>query len=671
MGEPRPCPECGTPTLPETKFCGQCGRDLSAPSRPAVKRTLLGGAFQPAGARPAGTADSAGGAGSSIAAKPARRDFAQTLFDPSVPTGAPASAEPAPVSSGPAPSATDGGKGAKRTMMGMPVAAPGPLPVGTATPLAAPTSADAAAPPMAKRTMLGMQAPIPAGPTPSEPASPVREPPSPHRVKPAVSNRTMLGAAPPAELVAAAVKAAPGPGPRAPSPQSNRTMLGVGLDGAPAVDEPPASTGVAPEPSADAALGDPSLADVPGLSSRRRGRGPRVLAVLLALAALGLLGGGAYFFFGQSSELRVSVGQSDEGEVLFVDVPGAPEGTRVRFSGREQPLVAGRAAFPLAANDLQLGDNEVSVDVVAPDGSTRQASVVLSLAYRVRADLSALEEDPPSLRVVVDAPPSATVTLDERPVPLDATGHGHLEFSIEGGDEGPTYDRTVHYRVVLDGEPSSGEVHVRIPFATLQIDRPGAHTVTDKGAVELAGAAHPEAQVTLDGRPLELTEGRFVASIPVPELGETRHTVVAREPGRAPRVKELTIRRVADLAAEATAYPVDPSLTYARIAQNPESYRGQHVAFEGRVYNVDVHDGRSVLQILARECPRGQRCALWVAFDGATDAELNDWVRVVGEIAGEQQFRTPSGDVRAVPRVDAAFVLEREAPATTSRRGGR
>ncbi len=392
---------------------------------------------------------------------------------------------------------------------------------------------------------------------------------------------------------------------------------------------------------------------------------------MLALAALVVAGVGAYLWFGGSSNLRASVGQSNEGEVLFIDLPGAIEGTRVRFNGREQQLAGGRASFPLAANDLQLGDNALTVDVIAPDGSIHQASVVLSLAYRVRADLGTLEQDPPSLRVVVDAPPSATVTLDEQPVELDGTGHGYLAFPVDAAGDGPTYERTIHYRVVVDGEVSTGEVRVRIPFATLQIDRPGARTITDKAAVELAGAAHPEARVTLDGSPIELTDGRFIASIPVPELGETEHVIVARQPGRAPRVRKLAIRRVADIATEASAYPVDSSLTYARIAQNPESYRGQHVAFEGRVYNVDVHDGQSVLQIVARECPRGQRCALWVAFDGATETQLNDWVRVLGEIAGEQQFRTPSGDVRTVPRVDAAFVLPAEATPTRSRRSGR
>jgi hypothetical protein len=165
--------------------------------------------------------------------------------------------------------------------------------------------------------------------------------------------------------------------------------------------------------------------------------------------------------------------------------------------------------------------------------------------------------------------------------------------------------------------------------------------------------------VTLDGRPLELREGRFVTELPLPALGESPHVVVARRPGRAPRTLRFTVRRVADLEAEARAYPVE-ELTYARLAASPTTYRGRRVAFEGWIYNLDVHDGRSVLQVSVRDCARGQRCPLWITYDGASEAGLNAWVRAVGELAGEQQFRSPSGEVLSVPRLDAVFLLPLE-----------
>ncbi len=383
------------------------------------------------------------------------------------------------------------------------------------------------------------------------------------------------------------------------------------------------------------------------------------LLVGLALVA----GAAAFWMLRRGPEIAASVSSLDGAEVLVVDVPGAPAGAKARFLVQELALEAGRASFLLRADDLRIGDNELRVDIVGPDGSVESATVLLSVRYRVRADLSALDHDPFALRVVADVVPGALVTLDEQPVTLDATGHGSVEFplSAEAPTDAPVYERNVHYRVMLPGDPApaEGDVRVRIPFATLQLDRPGRSAITERARIEVAGAADPEASVTLDGRAIELREGRFVTDLALDGLGESQHQIVARRPGRAPKVVRFTVRRVADLASEARGYPVE-SVPYGRLAASPETYRGRRVAVEGFIYNLDVHEGRSVLQVTVRECARGQRCPLWITYDGASEAGLNAWVRAVGELAGEQQFRSPSGEVLTVPKLDAVFLLPLE-----------
>jgi len=446
-----------------------------------------------------------------------------------------------------------------------------------------------------------------------------------------------------------------------PAPNTNRTMLGVAVQ-APAggaSESVPPSHPQSAQPSAWDTNDD---APVPAVVAPKTNRGLMIFGALLVVLAL--VGGGvAFFLLRGGPTIAASVSTADGAEVLVVDVPEAPVGAKARFLGQEVALEAGRASFPLRADDLRIGDNELRVDVVGPDGAVQSASVVLSVRYRVRADLTALDRDPPALRIVADAVPGASITLDEQPVPLDATGHGNVDFPLQADapNESPVYERNVHYRVVLPGEtsPAEGDVRVRIPFATLQLDRPGRSAITERDRIEVAGAADPEASVTIDGRPLELREGRFVTELPLPALGESPHVVVARRPGRAPRTLRFTVRRVADLEAEARAYPVE-ELTYARLAASPSTYQGRRVAFEGWIYNLDVHDGRSVLQVSVRDCARGQRCPLWITYDGASEAGLNAWVRAVGELAGEQQFRSPSGEVLSVPRLDAVFLLPLE-----------
>jgi hypothetical protein len=78
---------------------------------------------------------------------------------------------------------------------------------------------------------------------------------------------------------------------------------------------------------------------------------------------------------------------------------------------------------------------------------------------------------------------------------------------------------------------------------------------------------------------------------------------------------------------------------------------------EGRVYNVSVDAGHSALQILVRQCPKGQRCPLWVSYPTATELTTDSWVRVLGTLQGEQQFRSETNELRSVPKVVAAFLL--------------
>jgi hypothetical protein len=224
--------------------------------------------------------------------------------------------------------------------------------------------------------------------------------------------------------------------------------------------------------------------------------------------------------------------------------------------------------------------------------------------------------------------------------------------------DGGAIDHVAPWRIQPPGGAAAeGQLHTRIPATTMQIDRPGEQVVTDRDSVEIAGAVHPGAIVTIDGVAVPVTGERFLHRFPLPSPATYTPVVVARAPGKAPTTRRITIRRVTDLAAEAASFRPDPTITWARISQSPDTYRGQNVAFEGRVYNVDVQSGRSVLQILVRDCPRGERCPLWVDVPAATDATINDWVRVLGTGGGVQQFRSESGRVMEVPRVAAAFVL--------------
>ena len=573
--------------------------------------------------------------------------------------------------------------GAARTMLGMPMPDAGAI---------------AAAREVAAEKRAAKEAVKETG-SPSDRA-PASSPPAP------ASGRTMLGMpAPDAAQLQAAVEAAkarsaekgaaggastaaaqvdpPAPAQDAPpkpspasrlDPSTNRTMLGQPaprvdvdrpIDGETAEGDSVPHTRVRSSVAYPASSGEEDAFTLPPPKPAGRGLAMGVLA--LGVLVL-MIGGGtlAWTLFGGGSGLNASVVQGDEGEMLQIEVPGAEPGTRVRFHGNEESLEAGTARFPLSPDDLTLGDNELGVDVVAPDGAVETHTVALHLELRVRADLGALQSAPPAIDVVVEAPVGSEVALDGEPLALDARGRGTRRIPIDhaGANAEGVVEHVVRYRVAPpDGETEQGELHTRIPITTMQIDRPGAQVVTDRDSVEIAGAVAPGSTVTVDGRAVEVAMGRFLTTYPLPAPAEHTVEVVARSPGKAPHLERISIRRVADLAAEAAAFAVNRDLTYARVSQNASTYRGQHVAFEGLVYNIDVRDGRSVLQILVTDCPSDERCPLWVTYAAATEAELRSRVRVLGTVAGEQQFRSQSGAIRTVPRVDATFVL----PATSAR----
>lgn len=572
-------------------------------------------------------------------------------------SGAPAEAAPAApapaMAAAPAPapaaaSAEPPRKAPAKTMLGMAFAPPAgpaapaaaPAPMAPSAPAAPMPSVASPAAPSSPVDAVGptVQAPVPMTPTETKaPELPTVAAPAAQRKQLGPSHRTMLGVAAPPEMLAKAQAA---------------------MDAQPSTVPAAMPVSMPIEPT-----GELSVAGLP--SPRRRTNA--LLAVFLVLGALVVIGSiGSYFLFGRSGRaVAVSVGHAESGEVLHVEVPGLPDGSRARFGSVEAPFRANATDLPLAADALHVGDNPLAIDLVLPDGTVETHQVTLTLSYRVRADLAALTATPPAIAVVVEALAGSTVVLDGETLTLDGAGRATRNYPLEGmtpSAEG-VVEHVAHYTITPPGTPpgtapATGALTTRVPLTTMHIDRPADEAITDREEVEIAGAVLAGATLTIDGAAVTvLPEGRFLHRYPLPAPGDFSPRIVAVAPNRAPAVRTLRIRRVADLAREAAGFTYDRTLTYARLATAPTTFTGQRVMYEGRVYNVDVHDGRGVLQMLVRDCPSGQRCPLWVSYAAATDVTVESWVRIYGTVEGEQQFRSTTGEVRTVPSIAATFVL--------------
>jgi hypothetical protein len=546
--------------------------------------------------------------------------------------------------------------------------------------------------PAPQRTVLGMPATYGLNPA----AAPTSD-----------NNRTVLGmpatpmpSAPPVAVAAAAPNTSSAPAALA---SANRTMLGMPLNelpGAPSTPEPaPTSNaaaaakahleaqtnrtmlGVAIAPPQDGNYGGPSAA-IPTQPTRARNeggydeleapqpepptptkKGGLLLWIGLGLVVLLLVAGSVLVLKKMKSThapIQASIVRIATGDALQVDVPGAPSRTKLRFSGQEMLLASGRATFPIESQALHVGDNTLQFALVAPDGSVSNETVHLAVDYRVRADISAVDNAVPSIDIVIDAHPGAQVTLDGTPLALDAQGHGVRRLPLNTAlAAAGVIEVNSRYTIANNGgtPPVEGTLASRLAVTTLQIERPGRILTTDSANIEVTGLVEQDAVVTVDGVTVPVTAGRFTQRITLSDMGERTIAVVARAHGKAPQTFNIQVTRVADLNDAAARFGVDRTLTYARIAAAPNSFVGQKIALEGLVFNVTQGGGQSVVQMLVNDCPPGERCQVWVTFPAATTAQTNTNIRVIGTVGGEQQYRSQSGRANTAPRVDAAFIL--------------
>lgn len=534
----------------------------------------------------------------------------------------------------------------QKTMMG--VAADFLPPVGAAAPVPAPA---APAPlPDSNRTVLGMPAtPMPNTP---EPAAPV----TPSAPAPAIApntNRTMLGMPMSGLPVPGAPPAAANAKKAHLDAQTNRTMLGVMS----------ASPNQATPSTSGAAYSETDMTQEPeSETTQQKKSGLKLWLALGALIALLVVGSLVVINKMKSTRapLAVSVVSIATGDALQVDVQGAENGTKLRFSGQELPLAAGRATFPIESEALHVGDNALQFTLIAPDHSSSTETVHLAVDYRVRADIQAIDAAVPAVDIVVDAHPGAHVTLDGSPLVLNAQGHGVRRVPINTAlAAAGVIEVNSRYTIADNGSPTpaEGTLASRIAVTTLQLQRPGRVVTTDRPDIEVTGLVETGATVTVDGVAAPVTDGHFTYRLNVPETGDRTLAVVARAHGKAPQTVSIQLHRVANLADEASRFGVDRTLTYARIAAGPNGFVGQKIELIGQVFNSTGGGGQSVLQMLVRDCPVDQRCQVWVTYPAATDVALNSTIRVIGTVGGEQQYRSQSGRAQTAPRVDAAFIL--------------
>jgi hypothetical protein len=519
-----------------------------------------------------------------------------------------------------------------------------------------------------KRTLLGFGAVNPAAP------------PAPVGPKPNALGSTMLGMAPQAPQAPAAPSAA-SPAPANPEKVvPHKTMLGVAIPGiAPlhpgeskrgplgetirhrdplprGIDLPMPAVLPAPEPLAD--LPVPS----PPRIVRKRGV---PLAVVAAVAGGLLLVGGATiaFLWHGATPIAAAARVTPEGADalhLTCDPGSCKDGTVVTVDGASATFAAGAADLPLA-QPLHVGANALSLHVDRPGmGRDEVIALTVPVAYRVRADVTAMNGPHPTILIHVEALPGSDVRVADKAVTLDGNGTGTYAVDESAATEGPADESHVvsldaPYTVTSPGHaPENGTVSARAAVAPLRVDAPGARAIVDTNQVLLAGRAAKGATVTVDGAAATVgADGTFEKSVTLTAPGEISVEVRSGTPTLAPRTVHVALKRVASLAEEAKAFEKQATLGYDAALADLATDTGKPIVVDGEVVEPRASGHRTLLLVDDRRgCAKGP-CLARVVIGQEVAVARGDRLRAYGRVA--RAFTAPSG--QSVPEVEADFVI--------------
>lgn len=501
-------------------------------------------------------------------------------------------------------------------------------------------------------TLLGV--PPPSGTSSSEPPRPASS-----RVRPPLTSVD---------------PAAPPPRPSGPPTDDEVGMTMLGMPAAPGRGRssapPPAPFGgdAVPHYSADGARVSDWDASYDGPAPKRRGFAMVVL-VLLALVALSATAVVAVYLLVLKESYQITPEVVPGGEVVRVrlSVAPAPTKAKIRFAGDERDLVDGGAEFEIPWDDVSLGENQLSAEVVEAEGATSPHEISFFLSYRAMADLGGLKAAEPFYAVRFQVAKGATLKVAGQAAATDDAGtYLHkipLADALAGAmDEGDSVVHRVPFHVRLPNQATVIEsVDTAIPRTPLTVNSPLPRTVVDQASIPCSGVTTPGARVTVNGAAVPAPTGRFTSMISLPTPGPHPVVVVATAPGKAPRTLRLEVRRVQSMAPMIAdfARTVDPQLNYQALDRDPDALQGRSVRFRGRIINITPPSrGRTLMQILVGDgCPPEARCLLHVVFNGATTAGLNSHVTVYGTVLGRWQGQNERGDTLTAPSIQARFLV--------------
>lgn len=381
------------------------------------------------------------------------------------------------------------------------------------------------------------------------------------------------------------------------------------------------------------------------VDSRRRTSRYAVVALGVVTAAI-VVSVGVFYIFWTFWPSKAAVSSQamvdDQGhDVLAIKCNNCVDGTRISIRN-DAAQVQGSVARVTLSRPLQVGDNVMPVRIEHVDsGRTEMVTLRVPIAFRVRQKLDGLQQSKPMVSIEVRTLVGTRVKIDGTVLSLDSEGKGQHDLDISAQCTGQnaqvvTIKRAVNYSIEPpSAAPIQGTVPISVALTPLVLYAPSANAVVDTDSVELAGSSGPQATVRVGDTVLTAArDGSFKHSLSLPNEGPTTIEIRGQLPGYAPRITQLTIKRVADLRSEAKALEAKQQLDIAAFLTDPDKYRDQQVIVRGQVLDIAPQAvNRIVLLDVAGKCPTPP-CLVRVVYAGATEIIKGNQVQVFGHVKG-------------------------------------
>ncbi len=470
--------------------------------------------------------------------------------------------------------------------------------------------------------------------------------------------------------------------PEAPRRGPSSTMLGVALPGiAPTHSSAPAPL---PEPKRSMGRTQPVLVPRPaplvddepalGPAPRIKKRGVPLAYVAGGVLALVVVSGLLVAFLWKGQSLVVVPRLDAQGrDEVHLTCDSCQDGT-VAVLGEARATFKAHEADLSLATPLSVGDNAIAINLDRPGwGRDEEVSVVVPIAFRIKADVSELTGPHPAVVVRVSAVPGTEVKVEGKPLTLNAKGEGAYTLDVSAqttgwSDDLRLIDQSIPYSITTAAQGATpageqkGTLPVRAGIATLHLDAPGLSSVIEGTSFRLAGHTVKGGKVTANGQPVTVeADGSFSRLFDASPSGDTSVELRADGPQLASRSARFTVRHVASLAREAERRESAGWVAYDAILRDTTGSVGRESVVEGEVVDAKTVASQTIALIDdVRGCkaasPSGAPCLVRVVSSSEVPLVRGARFKVYGKVTSV--LPPPSGGAAPVPVVQADFVLK-------------